>query len=568
MNFSSYLSAKIFLALMTFICMVGCDKNDNETTFGPNVVLLSSSKVVSSGESSQRIEGLSNEAWTVSTDVEWISIVEKKGTKGKVDISYSVSENEGDERVGVITVSTESGTMAEFVVTQEAGEIMDDAELFVKEGGTGKGYSWADATSLENALEIAVSGNVIHIAEGTYLPTKTITGGDSSDDSDKTFEIKHNLTLVGGYPADATEDTEPDHSKYKTILSGDEKYYHVVTVSAPLSDSGEKVILQGLTISRSKETDRNLKTSVAIDGNNYPRNHGGGIIVGPSQLEIINCEITENKAGLSSAIYMNYGADIKVNRTKISKNTAEHHCGGVWVRNGSKLTIIDSEITNNTSVGVGTALYIFEGSEANIYNTLIADNKGDNHGVGVYVRNSSKANIVNGIIVDNSSPKGSGAGIMMYDNNEITLVNTTITGNSSGTGGGLFGRNGINKVTVNNSIISGNEQLEGPEVDSFKEGELTVSYFGSIIGAATYNEKGENIPDATIFDAEKMFENSGDWIFKLKGENNPAFIHGLTVENLIQIGINMDPAVKEEIVAHDFFHNSRHNVSIMGAIVK
>src|SRR5699024_8835836 len=100
---------------------------------------------------------------------------------------------------------------------------------------------------------------------------------------------------------------------------------------------------------------------------------------------------------------------------------------------------------------------------------------------------------------------------------------------------------------VNNSIISGNEQLEGPEVDSFKEGELTVSYFGSIIGAATYNEKGENIPDATIFDAEKMFENSGDWIFKLKGENNPAFIHGLTVENLIQIGINMDPAVKEEI---------------------
>ena len=71
--------------------------------------------------------------------------------------------------------------------------------IFVKVDGeaTNDGSSWAQATTLTTALELMEEGDEIHIAAGTYVPSKMLTGGDKEGDT--TFEINKNVTLIGGY---------------------------------------------------------------------------------------------------------------------------------------------------------------------------------------------------------------------------------------------------------------------------------------------------------------------------------------------------------------------------------
>src|SRR5690606_37841113 len=125
--------------------------------------------------SDQTVEVLTNEAWQVESNVDWINLSESSGEEGRFTYTFSIVENEDDQRSGVLTFSNEGGTIAELQVVQEAGN-RDD--IYVKHGASGEGYSWAEATSLENALELAVTGNTVHIAEGVYNPAKVISGGN------------------------------------------------------------------------------------------------------------------------------------------------------------------------------------------------------------------------------------------------------------------------------------------------------------------------------------------------------------------------------------------------------
>lgn len=97
---------------------------------------------------------------------------------------------------------------------------------FVSKSGslTGNGLSWESSITLEKALSLAVSKDTIHIAAGIYKPTKCVTGGDENDARDKTFEIGQNITLIGGYPADATTGAKANPDLYFTILDGSNSY--------------------------------------------------------------------------------------------------------------------------------------------------------------------------------------------------------------------------------------------------------------------------------------------------------------------------------------------------------
>ena len=83
--------------------------------------------------------------------------------------------------------------------------------------------SWATAaTSLQDALELAVSGDEVWVAQGTYTPDPDATATDY--DRDASFILREGLRLYGGFDGTELTDADRDQRDYAnnlTILSGD-----------------------------------------------------------------------------------------------------------------------------------------------------------------------------------------------------------------------------------------------------------------------------------------------------------------------------------------------------------
>ena len=95
--------------------------------------------------------------------------------------------------------------------------------LYVDDNATagGGGASWADPYKyLQDALDDAISGDEIRVAQGTYKPDQG--GGETPGDRDATFALKNGVSLIGGYAGPGTADPDAqDPNMYETILSGD-----------------------------------------------------------------------------------------------------------------------------------------------------------------------------------------------------------------------------------------------------------------------------------------------------------------------------------------------------------
>ncbi len=96
--------------------------------------------------------------------------------------------------------------------------------------GTGDGTSWTNAyTSLQSAISVAMSGDAIWVAAGTYKPT---------DGTDRTvsFQLKNGVAVYGGFAGTETILNQRNMRDNETILSGDigitgdnsDNTYHVV----------------------------------------------------------------------------------------------------------------------------------------------------------------------------------------------------------------------------------------------------------------------------------------------------------------------------------------------------
>ena len=93
------------------------------------------------------------------------------------------------------------------------------------------GAKWSSAyRCLQNALEIANTGDEIWVAEGTYKPDRRIVdlGGReglqiiASGDREATFQLINGVTLKGGYAGLGHDDPDTrDIEQYQSILSGD-----------------------------------------------------------------------------------------------------------------------------------------------------------------------------------------------------------------------------------------------------------------------------------------------------------------------------------------------------------
>ena len=77
-----------------------------------------------------------------------------------------------------------------------------------------------------------------------------MTGGSTSE-SDKTFEVRENIIIIGGYPANAREGDISDPDNNITELTGNSQSNHVLMVTAPKVEN-QKVTITGITVKDGK----------------------------------------------------------------------------------------------------------------------------------------------------------------------------------------------------------------------------------------------------------------------------------------------------------------------------
>lgn len=336
-------------------------------------------------------------------------------------------------------------------------EVAEGGAWYVTAEGSAQasGLSWANATTLTNALAQAEDGDVIFVGAGTYVPETYISGialdGDGNPvvegeittaggDAQKAFIVDKNVTILGGYPAAGGNTCDPKTNV--TVLSGNDAVNHVVLVS--VAEGEGKVKMSGFTVSgaASNKTDHTAKWE--INGTMLDDYSGAMAVVGANTvLDLENMTFTANNTVNASAIYCS-DATVNVKNCTFSGNNASGN-GTVWFSSGSVLNFSDSEISGNTAGNAaGLYLYIAANTEmtANVSNVTIKNNTATTYGGGAYIRAENPGQTLNatldGCTISGNKSK-EGAIMKLLNVSGVTIKNTVMQSNTGGaTNGGVL----------------------------------------------------------------------------------------------------------------------------------
>ncbi|MCM4166497.1 hypothetical protein KCTC52924_03430 [Arenibacter antarcticus] len=563
----------IYLPFILLGLMYGCDI-DLERTFSDNITPHRSEIIVPAEiEGSVSLGFTTSIDWEATSDVNWITIEDKfkTGKQGGNNIDILIEPNKTEEkREGKITISSLNGELSRTITIIQEAEPEDVSTIqtlfHVKENGDGSGRSWKRAINLQSALDLAIAGDTIYLAEGFYKPSKTITNGDSNDDRNKTFEISKNITIVGGFPSDAIKTSESDPSNYKTILSGKlaegVNAYHTVVVSAPLVP-GEEVNISALTIRDGASAN---KGKVDINNSSYDSWYGGGINIANAIVNLTDVTITENnnvgndESSRAGGVMIKDDSRVTFNNCFITKNSVSSNHGGMRI-DDSTVYMYNSEISYNSSNTSAGVYATGSSTELHLYNSVVKENMSAEYGGGLYIAWGSVAYIVNSLIINNinnhEGTKGGGALMLYKDNSTAYVISSTITGNKATYGGGVLGLSGDVYLNVYNSIISGNHSQEGDTEVYKASGSLINSSKSSVVDGKFYDSARVENPGAI---------NIADILnSELLPIGSPVTDKGMSGSDLTS-DTGMPTLSNDEYLSIDYHSNSRTQ-AIMGAIV-
>ena len=171
-------------------------------------------------------------------------------------------------------------------------------------GGANDGTSWENAyIRLTNAIDVALEGDVILVAEGIYRPNLHRDPG--LGDRSASFDLNAGVTIAGGYAGSGAQmPDDRDIILYRTILSGDlngddvkvddpsemldeqsraENCYHVVDCT----QADESSVLDGVTVTGGNADGTGFGSTASM---------GAGILIYSAGPTLIDCTIINNAA--------------------------------------------------------------------------------------------------------------------------------------------------------------------------------------------------------------------------------------------------------------------------------
>ena len=313
-----------------------------------------------------------------------------------------------------------------------------------------KGLMWEKPTTLDYALANALPGSVFHLAAGTYNPTvalKYMIGeGDAgveapAQEEFKGYLIDKNITVIGGYPANAATGAVADAANNKTILDGAGKAYHTLVVAAPKVD-GEKVVLEGITVKGGANTAESVGY-LPFEGVNLTSTHAAGIAVLNSVVDMKNVIVTGNSASNNAGLYVS-GCDITMTSCVVEGNTTTGNSGGATFTSGTNLVMDGCTISGNSAGGFAGGAYFYVPAEQTaefvVKNSHFDNNTAAGNNGGVYVRDDSGANLMKMSFEGctfNGNVGNMGA-CMLVNNARMTLKNCEFDGNKNSGNGIIY----------------------------------------------------------------------------------------------------------------------------------
>jgi len=339
--------------------------------------------------------------------------------------------------------------------------------------GAGDGSSWGDAfVSPLDALSVAVSGDEIHVAQGTYKPDR----GASfiPPNRDETFALVDGVALLGGYAGVLTLDPDArDIDRYETILSGDLK-----GDDGPDFTNYDDNSRQGVVIARGiRDADTAIEGFTITGGNG---DEGGGIICTESSLQVRQCKVLGNRAEGSGGGMASYGGTLVLTDCAFENNRAGYHGGGLW-HEGGVLSLAQCSWEGNEAHGHGGGLYAVE-TVVNLLQCAFRGNAGlsdsggrgrvVSSGGGMYIQPEHGSACTNCSFVGNDA-KSHGGGAYVYSTGVITFHDCSFEDNSAERGGGLANQFGDGMAMTDCVFHNNSAQRDGGGIQS--QGNLALT---------------------------------------------------------------------------------------------
>lgn len=293
---------------------------------------------------------------------------------------------------------------------------------YVKEGGTGDGLSWENASgNIQNMIdELANNANgqagEVWVAAGTYTPQSQLISGTAYSAS---FRMRDGISVYGGFAGGETSKLErakgtmPWDFTYPTVLKA--AYYNGdltwTNNKWTLTSDSRHVVWFAPMPGESAFTNVTTLDGVTIQGgyaqggtglDDFKTDRGGGVYMDGSNAYLSNCIVKENYATGNG--------------------------GGVYLKNGRVMT---SFIYNNNADADGGAVYVE--NRGLVHRSMLANNSALN-GAGVYLHNVTETSedhpeylILSTCVVSNNTVRGNGA---VYCDKGGVLMQNTITNNN------------------------------------------------------------------------------------------------------------------------------------------
>jgi len=287
-------------------------------------------------------------------------------------------------------------------VMMGAPAIASGATIYVDAARNGDGSSWTNAYKyLQDALSVAVSGDEIWVAEGIYIPDRSLANPNGSGDRAATFHLKTGVGIYGGFPSGGGLRDDRDPNAYKTILSGDlngddigftnnaDNSYHV----ARALGTDATAILDGFII-----TAGNANGS-GMDGD------GGGMSNYQGSATLVNCTFTGNFTKKRGGAIANKQSNLIVANCMFTGNSADNAGGGIFNQN-SDPTIINCTFIDNSAGIFGGGIHNCSASNETLVNCTITGNSAGDYGGGISNDFSGSA-VANCVLWGNTAPNGS-----------------------------------------------------------------------------------------------------------------------------------------------------------------
>lgn len=294
--------------------------------------------------------------------------------------------------------------------------------------------SWENACGLQDALDVANSGDQIWVAAGTYQPTK---GGTSTFPNALTFNLETGVEVYGGFPAEGGEWGDRDPATHLTVLSGDigipgddsDNSYHVVTAR----NVDHTAILDGFTISGGRANGSvggggmyNERSSPTLNNLTFTGNEGrfgGGMYSSGSSPNLTDVTFINNYGYYGGGILNSFSSPT-LNRVSFIRNDTGNFGGGMTNSYHSSPKLTNITFSSNHADGLGGGMANLDDSSPELTNvTFIGNSVGTDHlGEAIYNFRSSHVLLRNAIVWGNTPSLNQ----IYNDATSSTIVNYSI----------------------------------------------------------------------------------------------------------------------------------------------